>query len=267
MAIINDKSSNKSISNSNKNVKNSFTVDTEETERINNSAIEHFRRTKLKIKEADLYKQTAPQLSVDTEHKSTSIRSISNLLDYVNNYYPDILSKDVLKHYGYKSRPKGKLGESALYSKEVDEFDEQDYNYPKLGNKEYRHLYSEIITNFPNVRNEVNCIRLTSTDSTYVYILDDEYNLIVCDKRPITNIRERGNNDESNGFTKRFDTRLKSLRNKGRSDKSHNISFDDRKTTERNVRLSDREIQSKRNSNGAGYYENGNNADLREEKS
>ncbi|MDD6621019.1 MAG: hypothetical protein PUE75_08075 [Eubacteriales bacterium] len=117
------------------------------------------------------------------------------------------------------------------------------------------------------MRNEVNCIRLASTNSTYYYILDDEYNLIVCDKRPITNIRERGNNDESNGFTKRFDTRLKSLRSKGRSDKSHNISFDDRKTTERNVRLSDREIQSKRNSNGAGYYENGNNADLREEKS
>ncbi|MDD6621020.1 MAG: hypothetical protein PUE75_08080 [Eubacteriales bacterium] len=127
--------SNDRLTRNNKNVKNSFTVDTEETERINNSAIEHFRRTKLKIKEADLYKQTAPQLSVDTEHKSTSIRSISNLLDYVNNYYPDILSKDVLKHYGYKSRPKGKLGESALYSKEVDEFDEQDYNYPKLETK------------------------------------------------------------------------------------------------------------------------------------
>lgn len=43
--------------------------------------------------------------------------SISNLLDYVNKYFPDILPEDVLKHYGYDSRPEGKLGESALFSR------------------------------------------------------------------------------------------------------------------------------------------------------
>lgn len=43
--------------------------------------------------------------------------SISNLLDYVNKYFPDILPEDVLKHYGYDSRPAGKLGESALFSR------------------------------------------------------------------------------------------------------------------------------------------------------
>ena len=42
--------------------------------------------------------------------------SISNLLDYVNKYYPDILPEDVLRHYGHESRPDGKLGESALFS-------------------------------------------------------------------------------------------------------------------------------------------------------
>lgn len=42
--------------------------------------------------------------------------SISDLLDFVNKYYPDILPEDVLKHYGYDSRPEGKLGESALFS-------------------------------------------------------------------------------------------------------------------------------------------------------
>lgn len=42
--------------------------------------------------------------------------SISELLDYVNEYFPDILPEEVLKHYGYDARPDGKLGESALFS-------------------------------------------------------------------------------------------------------------------------------------------------------
>ncbi|MGM9628984.1 MAG: hypothetical protein ACI3V4_13010 [Faecousia sp.] len=41
--------------------------------------------------------------------------SISELLDYVNQYFPDILPEDVLKHYGHDARPDGRLGESALY--------------------------------------------------------------------------------------------------------------------------------------------------------
>lgn len=41
--------------------------------------------------------------------------SISNLLDYVNRYFPDILPESVLKHYGYTERPSGELGESALF--------------------------------------------------------------------------------------------------------------------------------------------------------
>lgn len=46
--------------------------------------------------------------------------SISNLLDYVNSYFPDILPESVLKHYGYNSRPEGNIGESALFSRDVD---------------------------------------------------------------------------------------------------------------------------------------------------
>ena len=51
---------------------------------------------------------------------TTSTISISNLLDYVNNYFPDILPESVLKHYGYSSRPEGNIGESALFSRDVD---------------------------------------------------------------------------------------------------------------------------------------------------
>lgn len=42
--------------------------------------------------------------------------SIAELLDYVNQYFPDILPENVLKHYGHDARPGGELGESALYS-------------------------------------------------------------------------------------------------------------------------------------------------------
>ena len=60
----------------------------------------------------------SPQLS--TAATGSKI-SISDLLDYVNRYYPDILPEDVLKHYGYTARPSGVIGENALYSlKEED---------------------------------------------------------------------------------------------------------------------------------------------------
>lgn len=42
--------------------------------------------------------------------------SIANLLDYVNQYFPDVLPEDVLKHYGHTSRPAGELGDRVLYS-------------------------------------------------------------------------------------------------------------------------------------------------------
>ncbi len=45
--------------------------------------------------------------------------SISDLLDYVNEYFPDILPEDVLKQYGYDRRPEGDLGMDALYKSPV----------------------------------------------------------------------------------------------------------------------------------------------------
>ena len=47
--------------------------------------------------------------------------SIANLLDYVNQYFPDILPEEALKHYGYDSRPDGVLGEDALYKLPIGE--------------------------------------------------------------------------------------------------------------------------------------------------
>ena len=66
-------------------------------------------------------KEPAGSLSPEASTPPTgSTISISNLLDYVNNYFPDILPESVLKHYGYSSRPEGNIGESALFSRDVD---------------------------------------------------------------------------------------------------------------------------------------------------
>lgn len=43
--------------------------------------------------------------------------SIRSLLDYVNQYFPDVLPESVLRHYNHDRRPEGKLGESALYQR------------------------------------------------------------------------------------------------------------------------------------------------------
>lgn len=46
---------------------------------------------------------------------TSSTISISDLLDYVNKYYPDILPQDVLKHYERDNRPKSELSDSVKY--------------------------------------------------------------------------------------------------------------------------------------------------------
>lgn len=46
--------------------------------------------------------------------------SIANLLDFASVYFPDALPESVLRHYGFEARPEGKIGESALYSRELE---------------------------------------------------------------------------------------------------------------------------------------------------
>jgi hypothetical protein len=57
----------------------------------------------------------SPDVPAKADYLTGSNISISDLLDYVNKYYPDILPEDILKHYNYNSRPEGVLGESVLY--------------------------------------------------------------------------------------------------------------------------------------------------------
>ena len=71
-----------------------------------------------------------PKLTAEAATPTGSAISISELLDYVNRYFPDILPESVLKHYGHTARPEGKLGESALYSER-----ENGYSYEALVSK------------------------------------------------------------------------------------------------------------------------------------
>lgn len=62
----------------------------------------------------------APRLGAAPLSETNSFISIRELLDYVNQYFPDILPESVLRHYGHTYRPGGKLGESALYQERDD---------------------------------------------------------------------------------------------------------------------------------------------------
>ena len=67
---------------------------------------------------ANAKKESAALLPKFTENTATptdSTISIANLLDHVNNLFPDILPESVLKHYGYEARPEGNIGSDALY--------------------------------------------------------------------------------------------------------------------------------------------------------
>ena len=103
--------------------------------------------------------------------------SISNLLDCVKNYFPDILPESVLKHYGYSSRPEENIGKSALFSRDVniDEFDERDYNVINTtGLRGYASLKHEVMT-WDDIKylNQVRCISIE--DRFYLYkMLDNE---------------------------------------------------------------------------------------------
>ncbi len=58
----------------------------------------------------------SPEITNSFATLTDSKISISKLLDYVNQYFPDVLSVNVLHHYGHTERPEGKLGKSAVYS-------------------------------------------------------------------------------------------------------------------------------------------------------
>ena len=56
-----------------------------------------------------------PKITDKTATPTDSTISVAQLLDSVNDYFPDILPERVLRHFGYEARPDGLLGKNALY--------------------------------------------------------------------------------------------------------------------------------------------------------
>ena len=61
-----------------------------------------------------------------TGYFTGSTINIANYLDFVNQYFPDVLPEDVLKHYGHDSRPEGTLGSDALYQERSEVLTDRD---------------------------------------------------------------------------------------------------------------------------------------------
>lgn len=76
----------------------------------------------INAKKQELAATKSPRFTAEPLSETSSTISIVDLLDLVNQYFPDILPEDVLKHYGYDARPEGDLGESVLYSEHETDY-------------------------------------------------------------------------------------------------------------------------------------------------
>ena len=198
--------------------------------------------------------------------------SISNLLDCVNYYFPDILPESVLKHYGYSSRPEENIGKSALFSRDVniDEFDERDYNVINTtGLRGYASLKHEVMT-WDDIKylNQVRCISIE--DRFYLYkMLDNETRDIIIYKakkrtRSEYNAIRKAYGRRFNGNTVSISELIKSNRNS--SNDNSNIFRYEQEKFNNNDKFDNQKIRAKRESNGRGIAENGDNDNLSEEK-
>ncbi|MBR3844655.1 MAG: hypothetical protein IKM39_04030, partial [Clostridia bacterium] len=63
----------------------------------------------------ELAANNSPRLTAKPLSVTSSTISISDLLQYVNKFFPDVLPEDVLRHFGHNSRPDGELGKHVLF--------------------------------------------------------------------------------------------------------------------------------------------------------
>ena len=156
--------------------------------------------------------------------------------------------------------------EDIRYSIDIDEFDAEDYTYPKLAKKEYSHLKSEILTNYPRKKNVVSGIRLISTNSIYRYILDDDYNVTVLSKTKIKNIHNRKDveNVDRNGNDISF--KYEVSKNGHKSDIRHSGFVGNGKTSRKNDKFTETNLSETRKSDRRRSEQNGNYDNLSEKK-
>ena len=70
----------------------------------------------INAKKEELGATKSPRFTEKPLSLPNSTISISDLLDLVNKYFPDVLSESVLRHYGYDERPTGEIGKDVLFS-------------------------------------------------------------------------------------------------------------------------------------------------------
>lgn len=153
---------------------------------------------------------------------------------------------------------------------DVDEFSEEDYNYPKLGKAEYKRLYSEIMRWHANHSNRIINHRL---DNGYKYVckLDEDYNLTVLGKYKSINIHER-----RSFVDEHRKNRKRNVKDVSRYDNERSIDgqlagnsmfgSENGETPKNNDKFFGKKISAKRQSDRAGYSENGDNDYSGEEK-
>lgn len=153
--------------------------------------------------------------------------------------------------------------EDIRYSIDIDEFDAEDYTYPRLAKKEYNRLRREALAFNAD---KVNKIITQNLDNgyKYAYYFDDEYNLIVLGKTKSTNIHERYKDAKrvANGFTERFNNAESERGNL----RGSNIVSENRRTDKSILSNVNNNIQKEGKSDRRGNAQNGNYDNLSEEK-
>lgn len=149
------------------------------------------------------------------------------------------------------------------YSIDIDEFDAEDYTYPRLAKKEYNRLRREALAFNAD---KVNKIITQNLDNgyKYVYYFDDEYNLTVLGKYKSINIHERYNEDD--GTRNRIAKHTKISGGNRKYGGNGVFSTEKSKATRSNAKFSGTDLQQKRSSDRRGNAQNGNHDNLSEEK-
>ena len=152
----------------------------------------------------------------------------------------------------------------------IDEFDERDYNVINTtGLRGYASLKHEVMT-WDDIKylNQVRCVSIE--DRFYLYkMLDNETRDIIIYKakkrtRSEYNAIRRAYGRGFNGNTVSISEFIKSNRNSG-NDNSDIFRYEQEKFNN-NDKFDNKKIRAKRESNGRGIAENGNNDNLSEEK-
>ena len=139
---------------------------------------------------------------------------------------------------------------------DVDEFDDKDYNYPKLTKSEFNKLYSEALTWDSD---KVGQICEKNLNYKYFYILDKDYNLEVLGKYKLYDTNERNGVKNVDRNRNDIGSRLEVSEHTDRNDLFGNGSVEGRETATNDDKFSKKALQAERRSDATGRFEDGYN--------